>query len=248
MAGIYCADIYCSDCIEDIKDRIATELFNGDDNSCMKEFIDDADYPGFMEVSDFRNQLDSLAEGYYDSEQYPKHCGDDEESDSPQHCGSGENCLNPSETSDGEKYGYFFENNLTADGDEYVKETVNENLRDGRTDSPAVELWKPCYDYIEYHEKCECGAYGDLDEDDKCDDCVDRPEEGDYTITPCGSLGGMSGVGVIEGKFIGEFHSDAEAITAIRRIMDEEKFWPNIWIVSDHGNWTLHVEDDNNDN
>ncbi len=222
MAAIYQADIWCTDCADKIREDICkagTAPTDPDD------------------------------EHSYDSGEWPKNAGDNDESDCPQHCAAGAECLNYSETSDGEKYGYFFENTLTDDGDEYVKETVNENLRDGRMDSPAVELWKPCYNYIEYHEKCsQCGAYGDLDEDDKCDDCVDSPEPGDYTITPCGSLGGMSGVGVIEGKFIGEFDCDTEAIVAIRRIMDEEKFWPNIWIVSDHGNWTLHLEDDDNDN
>lgn len=267
MAAIYAADVWCSDCADKIREDIhkaGTAPADPDD------------------------------EHSYDSDHFPKHADDDEESDSPQHCAAGAECLNYSETSDGEKYGYFFENDLTADGDEYVKETVNENLRDGRMDSPAVELWMPCYSYIDYHKKCECGTYDDLDEDDTCDDClvcsdckgifpcddidendecsdcattlvyngcsgdfkpddlnddnyckdcvVDKPVDGDYTITPCGSLGGMSGVGVIGGKFVGEFHSDDEAIMAIRRIMNEEKFWPNIWIVSNHGNQVLYKD------
>ncbi len=242
MAGIYCADVYCDDCIADIKRRIATELWERTNATVCPDGTYVEKFDSREEISD---HLDSMNESDYDSGEYPKYSPGDEcsmESDCPQHCGSGADCLNYSETSDGEKYGYFFENTLTSDGDEYVKETVNENLRDGRMDSPAVELWKPCYDYIDYHGKCECGTYADLDEYDKCGDCVDKPEPGDYTITPCGALGGMSGVAVIEGKFVGEFHSDDEAIMAIRRLMNEEKFWPNIWIVSDHGNWSLHTE------
>lgn len=68
---------------------------------------------------------------------------------------------------------------------------------------------------------------------------MDEILEGDFTITPCGRLGGKSALGVIEGKFVGEFDSDDSAIEAAIEIMRDEQFWPNIWIVSDHGNFTL---------
>jgi hypothetical protein len=67
----------------------------------------------------------------------------------------------------------------------------------------------------------------------------DEPSEGDFTITPCGSLGGKSGLGRVDGNFVGEFDCDDDAIAAARDIMEDESYWPNIWIVSDHGNWSL---------
>lgn len=59
MAGIYAAEIYCSDCIDKIKDDIRDEGLTPDDP-------DD--------------------EGSYDSDEWPKYCNDSEESDSPSHC------------------------------------------------------------------------------------------------------------------------------------------------------------------
>ena len=66
-----------------------------------------------------------------------------------------------------------------------------------------------------------------------------EPCEGDYTMTPCGPLGSRIGVGQVGGKFIGEFRTDEDAEKFIRDRMEREKFWPNVWWVSDHGNWDL---------
>jgi len=268
MAGIYCADIYCDDCIEDIKEKIAIELWESRDYSDLPDGLASA---LFEDCKKLKEALDSMNKRDYDSDEYPKYCSGEKKSNSPQHCGGGANCLNSKTCSDGEKYGYFFENNLTTKGSDYVKEAVNDALVDGRTDV-AVELWMPCYDYINYHEECACGTYDDLDENNECGDCSEvflvcngcgdnfpcddvdednyckdcaknsRPCEGDFTITPCGPLCSKSGVGRVEGEFIGEFHSDDEAIMAIRWIMNDEKFWPNIWIISDRGNWSLYIE------
>ena len=71
----------------------------------------------------------------YDSDEYPKRCDVSEESDSPSHCGG---C------------GIFLENNLTTDGDDYVKETVNDDFAAGNDDSIAITVWMPFYDYIDY--------------------------------------------------------------------------------------------------
>lgn len=243
MAGIYCADIYCDDCIDDIKNRIASEVYNGNDDSGMLEFIYKTSCDGIMEVSDFRDQLDEASEQDYDSDQYPKYCGDDEESDVPQHCGSHADCLNPTVLSDGSKVGHFFGNALTSEGAEYVKEAVDDALVAGRN-GPAVELWMPHYDYIDYIEPCvTCGNYAEIDDCEQCEDCAaDEPCDEDFTITPCGPLGGKSALGRVEGKFVGEFYSDDSAIIAAKQIMEDEQFWPDIWIVSDHGNWELLSE------
>jgi len=73
-------------------------------------------------------------------------------------------------------------------------------------------------------------------------DGTDEPCAEDFTITPCGPLGGKSGLGRVEGKFIGEFDCDDDAVAAARAIMEDESHWPNIWFVSDHGNWSLLSE------
>jgi len=123
MAAIYDADIYCDDCVDAIKERL------------QKVGVGDID------IDD---------ETSYDSGEYPKYCSDDEESDSPQHCAAGEDCLNAHVMSDGTKIGYFFANNLTTDGEEYVKEAVKEDRANGNFDSVACEVWAEYYDYIDF--------------------------------------------------------------------------------------------------
>ena len=73
-------------------------------------------------------------------------------------------------------------------------------------------------------------------------DDEDQPTPGDFTITPCGRLGGRSALGRVEGRFVGEFDCDDDAVRAARQIMEDEQFWPNVWIVSDHGNWSLYTD------
>lgn len=63
-----------------------------------------------------------------------------------------------------------------------------------------------------------------------------RPEPGDYTLTPCGSLGSKICVGEVEGRFIGEFSTQRSAERAICQRMEREKFFSTTWWVSDHGN------------
>jgi hypothetical protein len=75
------------------------------------------------------------------------------------------------------------------------------------------------------------------DEEDEDDEDEDRPSDEDYTLTTCGSLGGMIGVKVIGGRFLGQFAEQDDAEEFIRDRMNKQKFWPNVWWVSDHGNW-----------
>jgi len=161
MAGIYCADIYCDDCVEDIKNRIADELWN----DCASAMTPD----GFVTREHFHNReelelyLENMDERDYDSDSYPKYCSDDEESDCPQHCGSHEDCLDPTLLSDGSKVGHCFGNDLTSVGVEYVKEAV----RDGGL---VAELWRETYDWIDFPNECEeCGR--DCDDGYLCEAC-----------------------------------------------------------------------------
>jgi hypothetical protein len=174
MAAIYAADVWCDGCADDIKDRIAAELFEGQGSVT---FPDGWVAEGFDSVEDVRGHLDSMSEHDYDSDDYPKGCSDDEESDCPQHCGALDDCVNAEEDADGTRHGYFFGNALTSYGDDYVREAVIEALESGRNDSVALTLWKPCYDYIDYGPKgicVHCGDYAELDDMDECEDCINE--------------------------------------------------------------------------
>lgn len=77
----------------------------------------------------------------------------------------------------------------------------------------------------------------DEDESEEFGPCPD-----DYTVTPSGPLGGLLAVGRVDGtprQFLGEFREHDDAIRAIAENMEAEQFWPNVWSVSDHGNWSL---------
>lgn len=77
------------------------------------------------------------------SDDWPKWCDGDAESDTPQHCASGPGCLNAEVLPDGGKVGYFFGNDLTSDGIEYVKEAVREG-------GVVADLWRRTYSWIDY--------------------------------------------------------------------------------------------------
>jgi hypothetical protein len=195
MAAIYAADIFCDDCADDIRWRICRELWDDKDTAECPDGCPVADFDDIDELEEYLR--DFMDERNYDSDAYPKGCSDDEESDSPQHCGSHGDCVNAEVLSDGSSCGYFFGNSLTFDGDDYVREAVREDRLAGCNDSVACELWAPCYDYIDFgpEDQCAaCGDYAELNDDDECEGCadpVDTPSAGDFTITPCGPLGGV---------------------------------------------------------
>lgn len=113
MAYIFCADIYCDDCGEAICQHLKAE----------------GKAPA------------NLCERSYDSDDFPKHCGNDEESDCPDHCATGEDCPNAITLPSGGKVGYLF-GELTADGVNYVKEAIAEG-------GEVAELWAEHYaDYL----------------------------------------------------------------------------------------------------
>ena len=156
MAAIYQADIFCDDCADCIKRRIAAEAIARNDKGPMAEFLDGEDWEGLVDA--VVEIFDSVDHRDYDSGDYPKGCSDDEESDSPQHCGSHDDCINYGELADGFRYGYCFGNSLTSDGVEYVREAV----RDGEPGGVARELWAVEYDWIDFDER---------DDDDDYNDC-----------------------------------------------------------------------------
>ena len=180
MAGIYQADVFCDDCINEIKDRLAAEWFESISRDGLPDGADIED--GFESVADLNDYLRGMDERNYDSDQYPKWCSDDEESDCPEHCGSHEDCLNAEELSDGTKCGHCFGNSLTSDGADYVVSAVNEDRLAGDTGSVACELWADVYFYLDYSEVVQCASCGDwvdecgLDEFDDCENCDDRED------------------------------------------------------------------------
>lgn len=112
MAAIYCADVWCDECAEKIRAALRTE-------DAVPSDPDD--------------------EGTYDSDEYPKWMGDDEESDSPQHCASGDGCVNALALDDGCKVGCML-GSLTEDGRAYVRAQYEERKADGR-DLELTLLW-----------------------------------------------------------------------------------------------------------
>lgn len=116
MSYIYRADVWCDDCGRAICRRLKREgksPANPDD------------------------------EWTFDSDEYPKRAGDDEESDTPEHCAAGEHCINAITLPSGEKVGYLF-GELTAVGVGYVKESVAE-AEEGLGSKEVVELWQEHY-------------------------------------------------------------------------------------------------------
>jgi hypothetical protein len=72
---------------------------------------------------------------------------------------------------------------------------------------------------------------------------LEFPQEGDYLISPCGPLGIWTKVTVMGDYntcevFDGEDQDD-RARAWIRNRIKQEDFYPNAWMMSDHGNLTL---------
>ncbi len=68
----------------------------------------------------------------------------------------------------------------------------------------------------------------------------DPREPGDFTLYATGALGGLTGVAIHEEALgLGVFADEAHAERAILKRMEEEKFWPNVWWLDDHGGLML---------
>ena len=70
------------------------------------------------------------------------------------------------------------------------------------------------------------------------------PESEDYVLTPSGTLSAATSVSIHEGAFLGEFPTQREALVYVASRMDDiDRFWPNVWWCSDHGNlWQIDSE------
>jgi hypothetical protein len=70
---------------------------------------------------------------------------------------------------------------------------------------------------------------------------IDEPNEEDCFISSNGYKLSVS----CGGKFIGEFVEDQDAFDAVKTWKDSNKWYPNTWFISDHGNYSL-VDDNGN--
>jgi hypothetical protein len=61
------------------------------------------------------------------------------------------------------------------------------------------------------------------------------PGEEDATITPAGPLGGRYAV-ALAGSFLGYADDLEQAMAMLREAMDADRYWPDAWFISDHGN------------
>jgi len=116
VAYIYLADVWCNSCGRAIRKRLKRE-------GLAPENPND--------------------EWSFDSDEYPKRAGDDDESDTPQHCANDEHCINAVMLPNGEKVGLLF-GELTAVGVEYVKEAIAE-AEEGFGSKEVTDLWQQHY-------------------------------------------------------------------------------------------------------
>jgi hypothetical protein len=61
------------------------------------------------------------------------------------------------------------------------------------------------------------------------------PGEEDGTITPAGPLGSQYAV-ALAGYFRGYADDLDQATAMLREAMDADRYWPDVWFISDHGN------------
>ena len=123
MPAIYQADTWCDSCSEAIREQLLAETPEAD-----------------------RSRFDN--ERNYDSDEFPKVMGDDEESDCPQHCAGHGECLEAEVLPDGEKIGALLSTSLTAEGERYVKEVVAEG-------GAVAEFWRERFDWIDFPSEIE---------------------------------------------------------------------------------------------
>jgi hypothetical protein len=99
-----------------------------------------------------------------------------------------------------------------------------------------IERW-PEADMVE-----EITDYEEADIDNNDDEKpAQRPEEGDFIISPFGPMGSKTKVSIVGSTYIvlGEEDQEPLAYDYIRNRMKQENFYPNVWTMSDHGNLTL---------
>jgi len=106
---------------------------------------------------------------------------------------------------------------------------LNEKIINERLSMVAIDR-----SHLKYSRKKDQFDYqADVNEDHS------EMSDDDYKITPSGPLGGNVSVSAND-KFLREFSEVEDALNFIRKDMENNNFWPNIWWISDHGNhWMI---------
>ena len=134
-------------------------------------------------------------------------------------------------------FDYMAEQQKEEEGEEGV-EAKFKPVKAGREGHSVKDL-KAMEDYDEGGAEAEMldpDMEIDLDDDPDEYDAQDEPQEEDITLSPSGSLGGMTSVGQVGGNFLGEFEGDEAALEYVRNWMEMNNFYPTVWMISDHGN------------
>lgn len=116
---------------------------------------------------------------------------------------------------------------LCETGQGFVSEITRENYEDAETD------WE-VFGSDEDEDDDAWGGEDDSNEDDK----PSEPEEGDL-VTEDDRVYRIYGSSKLAVLVTDEQVEDGTDIDAIREYMDREGFYPNVWQLSDHGNYHL---------
>jgi len=81
------------------------------------------------------------------------------------------------------------------------------------------------------------------DEPEDDDDEPQEPEDGDYIIEDCGRLGSRCCATIKGQNYRVEADTREEVEAMIKVQMKNDKFYPNVWALSDHGNYELTTLD-----
>lgn len=85
----------------------------------------------------------------------------------------------------------------------------------------------------------EAEARAEADDEEAEQVASSGPQPEDFTLSDCGPLLSQTSVDIVEGKSIGVYSCHSEALAAVRRRMESDGFYPNIWKIDDHGGETL---------
>jgi hypothetical protein len=64
-----------------------------------------------------------------------------------------------------------------------------------------------------------------------------EPTEGDIIFSNCGRLGARTAITIYGEGPIGSWNTYDEAAVTAKAWMEQNQFWPDVWILSDHGNY-----------
>jgi hypothetical protein len=125
---------------------------------------------------------------------------------------------------------YFYDAHMNGDGEQYEGNDLAFEVSD--EEAEAFEIAKGAQVILCFSEQGFVSSYvNDVPVEPEPEPCAE-----DYAISDSGTLGSLYSVGIVEGKFLGEYKTLEEAEAAIRADMEGSNYFPNVWMISDHGN------------